>query len=85
MASKKTSAKQVREDAENAVADDMFGGAFDGIEDLSSPPESADEGHEESLNKAEKMDEPNSEESQVSEIKDVANKETEATQSSVED
>jgi len=85
MASKKTSAKQVREDAENAVADDMFGGAFDGIEDLSSPPESVDEGHEESLNKAEKMDEPNSEESQVSEIKDVANKETEATQSSVED
>ena len=85
MASKKTSAKQVREDAENAVADDMFGGAFDGIEDLSSPPESADEGHEEPLNNPEKMDGSNSEESQGSDVKDVTNKETEATQSSVED
>ena len=85
MASKKTSAKQVREDAENAVADDMFGGAFDGIEDLSSPPESANEGHEEPLNNAEKMNGPNSEELQGSDVKDVTNKETEATQNSVED
>lgn len=85
MASKKTSAKQVREDAENAVADDMFGGAFDRIEDLSSPPESADLGHEEPLNNGEKMSGPNSEESQGSEVKDETYKETEATQNPVED
>ena len=37
MAGPKTSAEKSREDAENAAADDMFGGAFDGLEGISQP------------------------------------------------
>ena len=34
MAGRKTSAEKARDDAENAAADDMFGGAFGGIEGI---------------------------------------------------
>ncbi|RJV01310.1 MAG: hypothetical protein DWC06_03085, partial [Candidatus Poseidoniales archaeon] len=39
MAGPKTSAEKAREDAENAAADDMFGGAFDGLDGLTPPAE----------------------------------------------
>ena len=37
MAGRKTSSKKAKDDAENAAADDMFGGAFGGLEDMDVP------------------------------------------------
>ena len=37
MAGPKTSAEKAREDEKNAVADDMFGGAFGGLEGMETP------------------------------------------------
>ena len=37
MAGPKTSAEKAREDAENTAADDMFGGAFGGLEEMEVP------------------------------------------------
>ncbi|MFL2968439.1 MAG: hypothetical protein ACJZ6A_04745 [Candidatus Poseidoniaceae archaeon] len=39
MAGPKTSAEKARDEAENAAADDMFGGAFDGLDGLTPPVE----------------------------------------------
>ena len=37
MAGRKTSAEKARDDAENAAADDMFGGAFGGLDNMEVP------------------------------------------------
>ena len=37
MAGPKTSAAKARDDAENAAADDMFGGAFGGLDNMEVP------------------------------------------------
>ena len=37
MAGPKTSAEKARDDAENAAADDMFGGAFGGLDNMEVP------------------------------------------------
>ena len=37
VAGRKTSSKKAKDDAENAAADDMFGGAFGGLEDMDVP------------------------------------------------
>ena len=39
MASKKTSAEKAREEEKNAAADDMFGGAFGGLDQMDAPAE----------------------------------------------
>ena len=37
MAGRKTSAEKARDDADNAAADDMFGGAFGGLDEMEVP------------------------------------------------
>ena len=37
MTGSKTSAEKAREDAKKAVADDMFGGAFGGLDEMALP------------------------------------------------
>ncbi len=39
MADKKTSAEKTREEEQNAAADNMFGGAFGGLDQMEAPSE----------------------------------------------
>ena len=72
MAGPKTSAEKARDEAENAAADDMFGGAFDGIDGLTPPEE------EKSSNTGETIEEPTESEEETSEEEKESEK-TEAT------
>ena len=76
MAGRKTSSKKAKDDAENAAADDMFGGAFGGLEDMDVPdaPPVEETAVEEETTEPE-TEEPPEEESQESE--DTAEESTE--------
>ena len=75
MAGPKTSAEKAREDAENAAADDMFGGAFGGIDGMEVPTPAPEESPASDEQTSEVLEEQEAQESMVDDTSSVEGQE----------